>query len=98
MVYCGTDKKTRKSKLQICNWIVKTRPIITYGAEKIINVIREKMNIKISILDYIEDTNSWTGMSTWKEWMKKGFLGKFWNGAHLEDEEKAHLEIRGCSK
>ena len=30
--------------------------------------------------------------------MKKGFLGKFWNGAHLEDEEGEDLEIRGCRR
>ena len=27
------------------------------------------------------------------EWMKKGYLEKFWNGVHLEEEEKEYLEI-----
>ena len=35
-------------------------------------------------------------MGTYKEWMKKGSLEKFWKGVHLEDEEKEDHEIRGC--
>ena len=35
-------------------------------------------------------------MTTCNEWMKKGFLGKFWNDAHQKDEEGEDLEIRGC--
>ena len=53
------------------------------------------MDIKNSVLHYI-DSNSWTGMTTCKEWKKKGNLEKFWNGVHLEEEEKEDLEIRGC--
>jgi hypothetical protein len=30
--------------------------------------------------------------------MKKGSLGKFCNGAHLEDEEGEDLENRGCRR
>ena len=30
--------------------------------------------------------------------MKKGYLEKFWNGIHLEEEEKEDLEIHGCKK
>ena len=41
------------------------------------NVIREKMNIKISVLDYIR-YKPLTGMATCKEWMKKGYLKKCW--------------------
>ena len=37
-------------------------------------------------------------MATCKEWSKKGSLGEFWNGAHLEDEEREDLEIRGCMR
>jgi hypothetical protein len=35
-----------------------------------------------------------------EERMKKGYLKKFWNGFHLEEEEeeeeKEDLKIRGC--
>ena len=34
-------------------------------------------------------------MATYKEWKKKGSLEKFWNGIHLEEEEKKDLEIHG---
>ena len=37
------------------------------------NVIREKMEIKISVLDYIS-YKQLTSMATCKEWTKKGFL------------------------
>ena len=37
-------------------------------------------------------------MTTWKEWMKKGSLDKFWNGVQQVEEEKEDLEIRGCWK
>ena len=37
-------------------------------------------------------------MATCKGWTKNGSLEEFWNGAHLEDEEKEDLEIRGCTK
>ena len=45
-------------------------------------------------------------MATCKEWMKKGYLEKFWNGVHLgeeeeeeeEEEEKEDVKIRGCRK
>ena len=33
-------------------------------------------------------------MTTCKVWTKKGSLEEFWNGAHLEDEEREDLEIR----
>ena len=51
------------------------------------------MNIINSVLDYIR-----TGMATCKEWTKKGSLEGFWNGTHLEDEEREDLEIRGCKR
>ena len=35
-------------------------------------------------------------MAACKEWRKKDFLGKFWNGIHMEDEEVEDLEIREC--
>ena len=31
-------------------------------------------------------TNSWTGMVTCKEWMKRGSLEKFWNGVQLVEK------------
>ena len=37
-------------------------------------------------------------MAMCKEWMKNGYLEKFWNGAHLEEQEKEYLEIRGWMK
>ena len=38
-------------------------------------------------------------MATCKDWMKKGYLEKFWNGVHLEEEEeKEDLEIQGYRK
>ena len=37
-------------------------------------------------------------MATCKEWTKRGALEEFWNGAHLEDEEKEDLKIRGCRR
>ena len=38
-------------------------------------------------------------MATYKGWTKKGSLEElFWNGAHLEDEEREDLEIRGCKR
>ena len=37
-------------------------------------------------------------MARAKEWMKKGSLEEFWNGAHLEDEKREDLEIRGCRR
>ena len=37
-------------------------------------------------------------MATCKEWIKKGSLRQFWNGAHLEDEEGEDLEFRGCRR
>ena len=37
-------------------------------------------------------------MTTCKIWAKKGSLEEFWNGAHLEDEEREDLEIRGGSR
>ena len=59
------------------------------------NVIREKNNIKNSVLDYIRYKQlNWYG----QERMKKGSLGKFWNVAHLEHEEGEDLEIRGCRR
>ena len=30
--------------------------------------------------------------------MKKDFLEQFWNGVHLEEDEKEDLEIRGWRK
>ena len=33
-------------------------------------------------------------MATWKQWIEKGSLEKFWNGVQLEDDEKEDLEIR----
>ena len=30
--------------------------------------------------------------------MKKGYLQKFWNGGHLEEEEMEDIEIHGCMK
>ena len=33
-----------------------------------------------------------------KEWTKKGSLEEFWNGAHLEDEEREGLGTRGCRR
>ena len=39
-----------------------------------------------------------TGMATCKEWTKKGSLEEFWNGAHLKDEEREDLEIRGSRR
>ena len=30
--------------------------------------------------------------------MKKRYLEEFWNGVHLEQEEKEDLEIHGCKK
>jgi hypothetical protein len=30
--------------------------------------------------------------------MKKGYLEKFWNYLHLQEEEKEDLEIRECRK
>ena len=49
------------------------------------NVIRGKMSIKNLVLDYIR----------YKELHLS--LGKFWNGAHLEDEGE-DLEVRGCRR
>ena len=49
------------------------------------------MNIKNSVSECIR-YKSWTGMATCKEWAKKGFLETFWNGAHLEGEEREDLE------
>ena len=37
-------------------------------------------------------------MATCKGWIKKGSLDEFWYGAHLEDEEREDLEIRGCRR
>ena len=44
-------------------------------------------------------------MATFKEWMKKGYLEKFWYGVHLEEgeeeeeeEDKEDLVIRGWRK
>ena len=34
-------------------------------------------------------------MATCKRWTKKGSLEEFWNGAHLEDEEREDLGIPG---
>ena len=34
-------------------------------------------------------------MITCKEWTKKGSIEQFWDGDHLEDEEKEDLKIRG---
>ena len=34
-------------------------------------------------------------MATCKEWMKEGYLNKFWNGVNLEDEKTEQLEICG---
>ena len=31
-------------------------------------------------------------MAMWKEWMKKGYLEKFWNGVHLEETENEEEE------
>ena len=39
-----------------------------------------------------------TGMAMYKEWTRKGSLKEFWNGVHLEDEEREDLEIRGCRR
>ena len=33
-------------------------------------------------------------MATCKGWIKKGSLEEFWNGAHLEDEDREDLKIR----
>jgi hypothetical protein len=37
-------------------------------------------------------------MAMCKEWTKKGYLEKFRNGDHLQEEEKEDLNIRGCKK
>ena len=37
-------------------------------------------------------------MATYKECMKKGYLDKFWNDVHLEEEEKEDLKIHGWRK
>ena len=37
-------------------------------------------------------------MAKCKGWTRKGSLEEFWNGAHLEDEEREDLEIRGYRK
>ena len=37
-------------------------------------------------------------MATCKGWTKKGSLEEFWNAAHLEDEEREDLGIRGCKR
>ena len=34
-------------------------------------------------------------MAMCKGWIKEGPLWEFWNGAHLENEEREDLEIRG---
>ena len=39
-----------------------------------------------------------SGMATCKGWTKKGSLEEFWNGVHLEDEEREDLKIRGCRR
>ena len=54
------------------------------------------MNIINSVLDYIRYKQlNWYGHV---EWMKKGSLEEFQNAAHLEDEERKDLDIRGCRK
>ena len=58
------------------------------------NVIREKMIIKNFGLDFIR----YKQLNWYDHERKKGSFGKFWNGAHLEDEEGKDLEIRGRSK
>ena len=35
-------------------------------------------------------------MATCKGWTKKDSLEEFYNGAHLEHEEREDLEIPGC--
>ena len=37
-------------------------------------------------------------MATYKEWIKKDSLEKFWNGVHLKDKEREDFEIRGCRR
>jgi hypothetical protein len=37
-------------------------------------------------------------MATWKQWAKKASLEEFWNGAHMEDEERKYLGIPGCRR
>ena len=32
-------------------------------------------------------------MTTYKEWIKKGSLENFWNGVHLEDEEREDSKL-----
>ena len=61
------------------------------------NFIRQKMNIKNSVSDYIKYKQlNWYGHV--QKWTKKGSLEEFWNGAHLEDEEREDLENRGCRR
>ena len=61
------------------------------------NVIREKMNIKSTVLDYIRCKQlNWYGrvQRINEERLPRK---KNWNGVHLEEEEeKEDLEIRGC--
>ena len=58
--------------------------------------IKEKINNKNSVLDYIryKQLNWYDHVQR----MKQGYPEKFWNGIHLEEEEKKHLEILGCRK
>ena len=37
-------------------------------------------------------------MAKCKGWTKKGSLEEFWNCAHLKDEEREDLYVRGCKR
>ena len=60
------------------------------------NVIREKMNITNSVLNYIRYKQlNWCGHV--KTMDEESYLEKFWNGVHLENKKK-DLENHGCRK
>ena len=55
------------------------------------------MNIKNSVLDYMRYKQlNWYGLVQRMD--HEGSLEEFWNGAHLEDEEREDLGIRGCRR
>ena len=60
------------------------------------NVIREKMNIKNSVLDYRRHKQlNWYGQL--QRMNKERLPQKFWNAVRLE-KEREDLEIYGCRK
>ena len=60
------------------------------------NVIREKMNIKNSVLYYIRYKQlNW--YATCKGWMKKGYLEKFWKKKKKKKKRKTWKSVdAGC--